>query len=387
MFTGSLRETIANDLINAPTPVTSTTNAAVSTSVATTADANGHTVFTAAESDTGSLSTVSSTTIATVAYQAGASSTTVRTLSVAASDSNGVKYQMTYGANNGATTVLPEVSGSFSNDASESYLETDPGIPSLDAHGNVQAVSLDREVNPDGSYTQTNGAVASSGAVVNNVSVEAGSFSGTLTLNALTGGRLFTFAAPAAGTISYTYFNGVSHTTTPSSVPDWIPATLSTPSVETDTIAPGSALDASCKPASGYPSTATKVQQILTIADAILGTLETRTTTSYDIPGPGTICTTVADTISTFYDYSAQEGGVPRLFPSNSATIPAESITIAETVSLQSVGLTASSAVRQPQSIAGGLMLPGSVIAAEVTHRARQEARRLTAFRAQGGSK
>ena len=117
-------------------------------------------------------------------------------------------------------------------------------------------------------------------------------------------------------------------------MPDWIPASLSAPSVETDTIAPASALDPACKPAARFGTSATKVTQTVTTADAVAGTLETRTTTSYDVLGAGTICATVADTLQTFYDFSEQEGPLPRLVPANSATTPAETITVSETLAL-----------------------------------------------------
>ncbi|HEY4438876.1 MAG TPA: hypothetical protein VGN14_00385 [Candidatus Elarobacter sp.] len=325
---------------------------------------------------------MSATTAATIAYQAGGSSTTVRALSTTTTDSNGVIYATTYGSNNGALTVLPET-GSFSNDAKLSYLETDPGLSSLDANGNVQAVTIDREANADGSYTQTNGAVSAAGNLVNNVTVGNPDFSAKLSLNSIAGGRIFTFSPPSGGTITYTYYNGATKGTTPATVPNWIPASQTKPSIETDTITPGATLDASCKLGASFAGTPTAVKQVITTADPAFGTLETRTTTSYDAPG-GTECTVVSDTIQIFYDYSSQEGPAPRLFPSGSATTPVESITVNETVAAQSLTLPSDSS-RSAQSSGVGVLLPRSLFSEHVAHIARQEAlRRLASLR--GGS-
>ncbi|HEY0613222.1 MAG TPA: hypothetical protein VGC96_01220 [Candidatus Elarobacter sp.] len=387
-YSGTISENDQNNLIGA-TPVPNTASYNVSATVVASTDGSGNAVFTSNESDASAVRTVTTQTVATVAYQTSGASTNVRTLNTVATDSNGVKYQTQYGANNGIATVLPETNGSFSNDAAMVYKEYDPGIPSVIDAGDP-SLSIQRTVNADGSYVQLNGERTGANAVVDDTSTEAANFSGELDLPAIPGGRKFVFSPPSGNGITYRYYNPITaaNPAITNTVPNWIPSSLTQPSVETDTIATGQALDASCAPAAKYGTTATKVTQTVTTADAIFGTLETRTTTSYDVAGPGTICTVVSDTIKTFYDYSVQEGPTPRLFPSNSATTPAEQITISETLSLQSTNAPGTSSTKRAiSSIAPGLILPHSLVLSKVEHLVHQKAvQRLTALRATGGS-
>lgn len=385
-FTGTLTENDVNNVI-AATPVTTTTTSALTDTVATAADAQGNTTFTSTEAAVSQLRTVTTSTTATVAYQAQSGGTVnVRALKTVASDTNGVTYETDYGSNNGLLTVLPETAGTFSNDAKATYKETDPG-QNIGATG-TQNVTTQRDINADGSYTQTTGTFDYSLKPTTNTAQEAADFSGTIGLNNLPGTRLFTFSAPAGGSISYTYYNGASKRTAKSTVPNWIPSSQTAPSIETDTIATNAALDASCTVPSKYGATGTKVTQTITTADGAQGTLEKRTTTSYDVLGAGTICATVADTIQAFYDFSEQEGGVPRLVPSGSATVPIATTSVAETLSLQSTNAPGtSSAQRAPASLAGaGLILPHALISAHAEHVVHQRAlQRLAALRHLGG--
>lgn len=381
-YTGSLTETDVNNLI-AATPVTTTSSFAVTNAVATGADAQGNSTFTSTEADASQLRTLTTTTVATVAYQQqSGGSVAVRAVKTVATDSNGVITEVDYGANNGLLTLLPENAGSFTNDAKATYKETDPG---QSVTAGTQNVTTERDVNADGSYTQTTATFDAGLAPVTNVATEKPDFSGTLQLNNIPRTRTFTFSAPAGGSISYVYHNGATGTDTTTTVPDWIPAAVTKPSVETDTITPASAIDPACKPAARYGTSATKVTQTVTTADAVLGTLETRVTTSYDVLGAGTICATVSDALQTFYDFSEQEGPVPRLFPSRSATVPAETVTVTETLALQSIAVP--SAVRRaPSALASaGLVLPPSLVSARVGRLVHERALRLAALRASGG--
>ncbi len=131
-YTGTYSENDVNNVIGS-TPVPSAMSYQVATTISTANDNSGNTVFTSTEADNGGLKTVTTTTNATVAYQASGSSTNVRTLKTVATDSNGVTYETDYGANNGLQTVLPESGGSFSNDGQLEYKETDPGIAGIGA--------------------------------------------------------------------------------------------------------------------------------------------------------------------------------------------------------------------------------------------------------------
>ncbi|HTW85651.1 MAG TPA: hypothetical protein VMD91_16395 [Candidatus Sulfotelmatobacter sp.] len=396
-YTGALSETDTNNLISS-SPVTMTM---ASTAVAnvTATGTSSNTTFTSTETDTGTLATTTTTTAATVAYTQSGGSTQLRESKVVASDSDGVTYTTVYGANNGLIDVIPEATGTFNNDATLSYTESDPGISSATAAAGVDCpsaggtVSIDREQLADGSYTQCNGALSDGGSWVDNVAIETGplsspaaaAFTGTLALNSLAGGRLFTFGAPTGGNITYTYYNGVSGATSSTTVPDWIPATQTQPSMETDTITTGATLDPTC--ATSYTGTANKVTQTVTTADAVFGTLETKTTSAYDIAGPGTVCTVASDTIETFYDYSSSEGGSPRLFPSGSATVPAEVIAITETLSLKATNAQSLSTERATAALQGGVVLPRALALSHVEHLAHQALkRRLAAMSHRGGS-
>ncbi len=390
-FTGTLTEADVNNVI-ASTPVSTTTTSTVADAVATGVDGQGNVTFTSTESDTAPLRTITTTTVATVAYQPqSGGAVDVRALKTVANDSNGVTYETDYGSNNGLLTVLPENAGSFTNDAAETYKETDPGQNVGSTGG--QNVTTTRTVNPDGSYTQTTGTFDYNLQPVTNTAQEAADFSGTLALDNLPGTRLYTFSAPAGGAITFVYHNGATNKDSTSTVPDWIPAALAKPSAETDTIAAGSALDPSCKAGAAFPTTANKTTQTITAADAVLGTLETRTTTSYDVLGAGTICSTVTDAIQTFYDFSEQEGEVPRLIYASTGTalVPTETVTVTETLSLQSTNAPgapgASSARRVPASVeAAGLIVPPALVSARAEHLVHQRAlQRLAALRRLGG--
>ncbi len=386
-YTGTLKQSVVNNLISS-SPVTTATGSTVTANVSTSLDANGNPVFTSTESDVSPLSTLTTTTTTTMQYASANGQITVRAVSTSAKDSNGVTYQTNYqnaqGAyTNGVQTVLPEVAGSYTwNDASETYTETDPGI---NVTSSGQQPSIVKTIDGLGGYSLTRTELASTGSLANDTASADDAFNGTLVLPAIPGGRTFTFTAPSGGTISYVYANGATGSKTTTTVPSWIPTTLTKPSTETDTVTTGVALDPTCTPKLLY-ALANKVVQTFTTADAVYGTLETKTTTSYDVAGPGTVCAIVNDTLQTFYDYSAAQGPAPRLFPANSATVPAEVISYTETLSLQTT--TASSTSRATQSVTPGTLVPSSLLLAKVQHLVHQQAMRsLTTVRTFGGTK
>ena len=67
-FSGTLTETDVNNVI-AASPVSTTSSATVADAVATGADAQGNSTFTSTEAASSQLRTVTTTTVATVAYQ------------------------------------------------------------------------------------------------------------------------------------------------------------------------------------------------------------------------------------------------------------------------------------------------------------------------------
>jgi hypothetical protein len=149
--------------------------------------------------------------------------------------------------------------------------------------------------------------------------------------------------------------------------------------LETDTITPNVPLaGTACTNASTYP-TATSVTQAKTIVDSVFGTVETRTTTSYDLVGVGTVCTVLSDTVNSYYDYSNQEG--PALIEGDASSTPLLTTTVSEALSLQTTNASQLQSVqRSTQSIAPATM-PIAALAVHVQHIAHQRAMaRLRAF-------
>jgi hypothetical protein len=384
-YAGTLTTVDANNAIaQAPVATTTVANASVTvTDAADAADTSGSTTaitFTAAESDVANLSTVTSNTVSNVLYQPQSNGTVnVRLKKTVATESTGVIYEHDYTATNGLSTILPETTGSFTNDASQTYLETDPGIGVTSAG---QQVTTTTNYNADGTYMSTfMDPSSATGQPVADTAQEYADFHGLLALNSIDPGNFaLQFAAPANGNITITLVDPNLQLDEAVTSPSWIPSTATTPSTETDTITTGSALDPACTNGSTYP-TASKITQTLTVIDAIFGTIETRTTSAYDVPAVGTVCTVANDTINTFYDYTNQEGGaIINIDPSPTASLL--TTTVSEALSLQSTNAaTVQSTQRSTQSV-NALTLPITTISAHVQHIAHMRIQaRLQAIR------
>jgi hypothetical protein len=397
-YTGTLTEVDANNAIATPvpgvtsTPVATTTSAKAAvtvTSVADTADTTSAATavtFTANETDTASLTTTTSTTTSNVAYQPQPTGAVdVRLLKTVAAESTGVTYEHDYGATNGLTTILPETAGTFSNDASETYYETDPGI-GVTSSG--QQVTTTTTYAPSGTYSSTFlDPNALTGTPVPDTAVENADFSGTLNYLSIDSLFQILYSAPTAGQITVTLLDPNFSLNNSLTVPSYIPAGTTQPSTETDTITPGVSLaNTACTNAAAYP-TATSIAQAKTVVDSVFGTVETRTTTSYDVVGTGTVCTVLSDTVNSFYDYSNQEG--PALIEAdNSGSIPLLTTTVNETLSLQTTNASQlQSTQRSTQSI-GPATMPIALLSAHVQHIAHERAMaRLRAFTQHESSK
>ncbi len=388
VYGGTYSETDSN-LVIGPNPVSTTQNGTVSDTITTSTDASGHTVYTSAESDAFPLRTLSSTTKATVAFQpASTGQTDVRTLSTIETDSTGAVFSTTYGPNNGLQTVIPEQSGTFANDAQETYDESDPGV-TVGASG--QGTTVARTVNADGSYAElVNIAIVG----VQDSNLMASDFSAREELLEFNGG--YEFSKPANGKIVYGFYDSTAPgsptlSTKPdftAPIPDWIPPSQTKPSIETDTITNGATLDARCPNHGPFAYAPNLVKQTLTAVDAALGTVETRTTQSFDVAGAGSVCVTVDDKIDAYYDYSGQEGPF-LLVPSPQAGLVLLNTTIAEAVGLKSLnGSTSFGKMRSSASLKAPApaLLPRSLLVASIQHRVHQALlRRLEAARAANG--
>lgn len=394
VYTGKMDEIDTNNVIGAvpapsatPVPVTTSSTSRLSTTVSTSTDANGNAVFTAVESAAAAVRTTTTTTKTTIAYQANGSTTNVRAIGTFATDSNGASYQTDYGPNNGLQTVLPETAvTSFSNDGQLNYTESDPGI-NVDPTTGALSANILRHQNADGSYNELSTTRDFSGTTYQDTLHMNPDYSAFTTI--LSFGGEYKFDAPGPTTQVYGFYfinpDGSLTVNFTRTFPRWIP-NQATPVVETDIIRPGQTLDSNCSVPAKYGTTATLVQQQQSNVDAALGTLETRTVSSYDVPGAGTVCMIISDTTKFFYDYSGQEGFV-LLARSNAG--PTETIGVFETLSLQSTNAPGtSSAARSTSSIAPGLFLPRSLALSRVQHLARLATlKRSAAIRHFGGLK
>ncbi len=378
-YAGTLTEVDANNAIaggpnatpsptQTPVSITTTAKATVAvTTTADTADTTGSTTavtFTANETDAASLSTLTSTTTSNVLYQTQSNGTVnVRLAKTIATESTGVIYENDYTATNGLTTILPETAGTFTNDASEKYLETDPGIG---VTSNGQQVTTTTTYNADGTYSSTFlDPSVSTGVPTADTATENSDFSGVLNFNSIDpSAYVISFAAPSSGSITVTLTDPNFSLNNAIPVNNWIPATSTQPSMETDTIAPGATVP--CANASTYPTAASVTQQ-KTIVDTVFGTVENRTMTSYDVAGVGTVCTVLSDTVNTYYDYSEQEG----YFLYVSST-PLLTTTVSETLALQSTNASQLQSGKRSAQAVSVAMLPLATIAAHVEHLARQ---------------
>jgi len=395
-YSGTLTEVDANNVINpspspSSTPISTitTSKATLNVAAASATDGSGHVVFTANESDASNLTTLTSQTVSTVAYQTqNSGSTNVRTITSVATESSGVVYEHDYGSANGLLTVLPEVAGAFSNDAAEEYKETDPGIGILSTPppgSSAQGVTTDRKVASSGTYVaDINETSYDFGNTATDVATENADFSGSLQLNSVdpTGAFNYTYSAPVSGQINVSVIDPNFGINQLNSAYDWIPS-QTTPSVESDSIAAVSQLDSSCTNTGAFAAGSVMlVTQTLKIVDVVQGTFETRTTKSYDVNGLGTICTVVADTIQTYYDYSNQEGG--SLFTYSSAPGSILTTTINETLSMQSSNAAQVAGVTRTTQAVGPTfaLLPRAVVANRVQYLARKrQAERMQIFR------
>jgi hypothetical protein len=180
-YAGTLSSSISNDAISS-SPVTSNQTAAVAQTIAISAGAANGVTVTGKEVDQYQLSTLTTTTAATLAYQTSGSSTAVRMLQSAANDSNGAAYQTQYTPTSGLLTVEPENAGAFGpNDASQTYSETEPGI---NVGSSGQNVTTTRTTAPNGSYQET----TTNADATTNVAVENADGSGSYAIQSSSAG-------------------------------------------------------------------------------------------------------------------------------------------------------------------------------------------------------
>jgi hypothetical protein len=369
-YTGTMTTVLTVNQASQPngttTPVTSTTTAGVNETVTSggTADGVNYALY-ADEIDQAALSSLETKTETRLAYQStGTNTYVVRALaSISTEPATQVAYATYYGPNSGALTALPEAAGTtLHNDAQSTYREYDPGNPGA-SQGNQTGPTIERVADPknqyqmyiwtdgfEGTYAQSSSGLGIAQVLLNYSPAEydfepvapdpQSPFSVKddilvnvyqLNANRQQDGLLGQFLA-------YPWY-GTS-----------VPAALFS---DTLTITPQSKLDPSCA-TYGTNATATLVQEQYTSLDVTLGQTEARSVKSFDVAGPGTVCTVLSDTVKTYYDYSIQSG--PYIVFQATSTTPTETDSVAETLSLSST--TAQSAGRRTQSAAVGPQLP-----------------------------
>lgn len=389
-FSGTLSQTLTDNLLPGTTgPVSSTESAQVAQTIVSSGSADGVSyTLTTDESDASALRTYQTHAVSTLAYQSGAGGTVVRLVSQDTQDSNGAEYATAYGANNGALTILPEAAATLTNDAAATYVENDPGNPSYDPATQTLGPTTERITAADGSYVQTS-AVSQTPVTY----TQHADGTGVADLSQ-TSGVEYDFGVPASGVLPIVVYNVAADGTKTQnggvrSVYPWYGTSAPVLSHDTVTIAPGAPLDASCTVAG--VTTATLVTEQLSTVDVVLGQTETRTTKTYDVTGPGTVCVVLNDLIKTYYDYSEQEGPFVQKRPSSST--PYESTAVSESLSL--TGATVASSARKTASasaprvpVIAAVRARFEAIARKARHdQARRLHASLTTLRPNGGSR
>jgi len=326
-YGGTVTRTVANiavpspppNAIAAPEPVpsgtiaTNTMSGTVTLTVASTPapSASSTVVLNESETDSYALSTLQTTTQATIGYVPSGASTLVQLQNSSATDSNGVAYNTTYTATSGLLTSIPENGSNFGpNDASLTYTETDPGI--VAASGTPYTTQ--RIQNSDGSYSET---TYNDDGTEDLASSTASPITGTSYIESADGTvantyLVYSFGAPVLSgrttTIPATQTeNGTLKATF--SVDSWYGSPNAPLYFETDGTTASATLPAGCSGvpaayAAGLTSTTESAESI----DPALGNFEIDTSTTYDLPGVGTVCSVMNDVVKTYYDYTLQEG-------------------------------------------------------------------------------
>jgi hypothetical protein len=329
-FSGTLSSTTQQTNSNITTqPQTDAGTVALTSTVTafTPAAGGGHNAVSSVEADTYPLQTITTKTASVYNYATAASKATLSIVSSDAKDSNGAEYVNQYGTGNGILDVLPETAGTFGpNTAALTYTELDQ------ANYERQRVTA-----ADGSYNELGQDPLGDQQTVTanpdfSAVYDARQYSGfAFVINKPTG-------TPAK--ITVTIFRGNTNEGS-LTVPSWIPASMTKPSIETDVDNAAVTYPAACNVPAKYGTSGHQLVQTINRVDSAFGNLETETTTTYTAPSVGPVCVQLADSVKTFYDYTLQNGFV--LYASGNGQ-PVQLTSASETLTLQSA-TTSSGAV------------------------------------------
>lgn len=359
-YGGSLNRVYAQ---SAPCPQpTATSSAAVTVSVSNSAASSpsGATDVRSTESDAFALQTTTVTTDQIVENTSSA----YELFSTKSADASGNSITTTY-ANPQTLDRLPETAGaSWSNNPAASVSEA-----------LADGTSVSRTVNPNGTYSET---LSYPNGVTNAVSVP--DLSGAADYHLAPGQECngevdFAYQAPSAGTISVviTGWNPSGSSCASTQFTRTFPQWFSTPvaAYATDSFADNGskALDATCSVGISGITSGEQIVETSSVLDPALGYTDKRVTTSYVVSGYGAVCVTIADTLSSYYDYSDDTTKID--YQSQNGQ-PNSVDTIAETLSMKSAACSSGSApctaARTSQSVSGVSPLAVAMHVAAIEH-------------------
>lgn len=374
-YTGALNETY---LQSAPCPQpTATTSASASVTVsdnATTAP-DGGSASASVATETDAYPTHSSTTATKQLLQSAGGKLLL--YSTSADDGTGNTITTSYDT----AQELDDLGagGTWSNDPASAIRE---------ALSDSTAIS--RNLASNGTYTETE---TYAGGSTSTVTVNADG-SGVYDLDAglrCSGEVQFAYAAPSAQQITLTITSyaansktGICQAATKTrTFPAWFAVPAS--AYVTDTFADNGAktIPVACGVPASIGTSGTQVVETYSALDPVLGYTETRTTTSYDVPGYGPACVTIADTLDSYYDYADD---TTRIDYQSENGQPNSVDTIDETLTMQTASCAGggSGPCAQSRRVQSVKPVPASAvlgrIAAIEQHRAVQRAQRAEAL-------
>ena len=255
---------------------------------------------------------------------------------------------------------LPEQAGAtWTNGSAYTYAETDPNGEKTTGTWNADGSYNETTVYPTFTSAPAPGATPVTGVItVNSNGTGTYNVPYAVVVSGLPANTVLSFGTPApnpAGTpyipVNVVYYNGAKYAT---QAVVWYPT--GTPMyTETDTNTGTQTLPSSCNVPSAYGSSANALVQKIQRIDPVIGYTDVQTNTSYQALGLGTLCVTLSDVNTEWYDYSAISGDQApfrprRLFFANTGT-PISVITTTQVLGLASTNQPASVA-RSAQSVA-----------------------------------
>jgi hypothetical protein len=251
-------------------------------------------------------------------------------------DSNLVSLDVQLGAGNGQIDILPETAGAqWTNSAAQVSTETDP-----------DGQTITRTTNADGSYTEADSFPDGTTATA----VQNSDASGTYKV--LQGSSLetdYAYTAPSGGDLTITVTEPQA-SPMPSpvvfTVPDWLPAG----GLASDSFSDSgpTTIPAACGVPKSIGSSGMRIAETRSLVDAIFGTVDAATVDTYVVQGRGVACVASHDVVTSYYDFTGQNG---LAFFSG---MPVQYTTLDETQGLKTESLFAIAKMQRPAVLIRG---------------------------------